>query len=317
MLAVNLVLSLLVAVAAHGQEPFTEEREEPYVVTADRVELEVIGEQTVTHLIGNVVVTHGGAVLTGDEATAFEQQSLAVIRGNVRFVDQGVVFTGREGAYARDERRAELVGDVVVVDRDKTITADRMTYLRDSRVAKGYGNVCIVNSERDATVCGGEGMYDFAADHGIMEESPTITLSRGRPTVIDAERAELFDSEDIAIASGDVEVMRERVEARCDELIYYSREERALLRGDPVVIEGSNWLKGNEIELIFADNALTEAHVTGRARCRHEVEGGGVNEVEGESITVTFEDESATRMVVEGQARGVYRLPQEEEESEN
>jgi lipopolysaccharide export system protein LptA len=315
MLAVILVLSLLVAVAARGQEPFAEQNGEPYVITADRVELEVIGEQTVTHLVGNVVVTHGEAVLTGEEATAFEQQSLAVIRGNVRLIDQGVVFTGREGAYLRDERRAELTGDVVIVDRDKTITADRITYLRDTRVAEGYGNVCIVNSDRDVTVCGGEGTYDFAADHGTMEESPTIILSRGRPTVIDAERVELFDGDDIAIARGGVEVKREQVEAQCDELVYHSSEERALLRGDPVVVEGANWLKGNEIELIFADNALTEAHVMGRARCRHEVEGGGVNEVEGESITVTFENESATRMIVEGQARGVYRLPSEEEES--
>jgi len=316
LLSIGLVLLCLGGASVVGEEPFAEGREEPYVVTADRVDLEVIEEKTITHLTGNVVVTHGEAVLTGDEATAYEESALARIRGNVKLVDQGVIFTGRQGIYARDERRAELLDEVVIVDREKTITADRVTYLRDTRMATAYGDVCISNSEREATVCGGHGTYDFASAHGMMDQSPRIVLTRGRPTVIEAERAEVFDDENIAVATGSVVVERERVEARCDRLTYYSSEERAVLEGHPVVKEGANWLRGNTIELIFAENVLTEAHVIGSARCSHEAEGGGLNEVEGDSIRVTFESESATRMVVGGQARGIYRLPQGEEQPE-
>jgi lipopolysaccharide export system protein LptA len=305
--AVAIALAAAVAWSVEGLPASRDS--EPYVVTADRVDLEMIGEMSVTHLMGNVTLTHGEAVLTGDEATVYEENSLALMQGNVTLVDQGVVFTGQRGAYARVERRAELVDHVVVVDEEKTITADRITYLRNSRLASAGGDVCIVYTERETTICGGHGTYNFSTDHGTMDRDPKMVIAKERPTVIESSRLEVFDREDIAVATGDVVVIREGIEATCSELTYFASEERAVLLGQPVVTEGANWIRGDEIELIFSDNVLTEAHVTGSARGFNLDDSGGTNEVEGESITVRFEGESATEMIVEGGARGSYRLP--------
>ncbi|GAH86011.1 unnamed protein product, partial [marine sediment metagenome] len=74
-------------------ELFTRKDREQYVITADKVTLDETGEGRVSHLIGNIKITHGRTIITGDEGYAYENEQMAEIISNVKIDDEGTIIT--------------------------------------------------------------------------------------------------------------------------------------------------------------------------------------------------------------------------------
>jgi lipopolysaccharide export system protein LptA len=79
---------------------------------------------------------------------------------------------------------------------------------------------------------------------GVVARQEEFTLYSDRLVLFLADK---MDEIDKIVAQDNVRMDQEDRKATCREAIYYYREGRVVLQGDPVVREGDNWVKGKRI----------------------------------------------------------------------
>lgn len=97
-------------------------------------------------------------------------------------------------------------------------------------------------------------------------------VARQQDFTLYADRLFLFidaKGEDIEkiVARGNVRMLQESREATCREATYYHREGTVVLRGEPVVREGENWISGKRI-IYYIDEQKSVAEGEGTDRVR-------------------------------------------------
>jgi len=88
--------------AAAAQDPADRSDDEPYHLTADRLEGSATAGENVYTAIRPTVV-HGTTTVTGDSALIYRNRELVLFRGNVRIVDGTTRMWGQEASYDRRE----------------------------------------------------------------------------------------------------------------------------------------------------------------------------------------------------------------------
>jgi lipopolysaccharide export system protein LptA len=69
------------------------------------------------------------------------------------------------------------------------------------------------------------------------------------------------------VAQGNVRMVQEDREATCNEATYYHRDGKLVLRGEPVVREGDNWVSGKRI-IYYIDEKKSVAEGEGEERVK-------------------------------------------------
>jgi lipopolysaccharide export system protein LptA len=97
-------------------------------------------------------------------------------------------------------------------------------------------------------------------------------VARQKEFTLYADRLLLFiggEMEEIEkiVARGNVRMVQENREATCREATYYHREGTVVLRGEPVVREGDNWVSGKRI-IYYIDEQKSVAEGEGEDRVK-------------------------------------------------
>jgi lipopolysaccharide export system protein LptA len=97
-------------------------------------------------------------------------------------------------------------------------------------------------------------------------------VARQKEFTLYADRLLLFiggEMEEIEkiVARGNVRMVQENREATCHEATYYHREGTVVLRGEPVVREGDNWVSGKRI-IYYIDEKKSVAEGEGEDRVK-------------------------------------------------
>jgi len=311
---VLLLFLLTSSVLGQGKkDEFSDLGEEPYTVTANRVELVSTPQGRMTVLDSNVVIIHGTATLTADHGEAYEMDERAVLTGRVKMVDKGRTLTGDEATYYKKDKRAEITGNVVMVDSGQTLNSDRLVYFREDERAEADGRVRLESKDKKTVVTGTHGVYEEKTKYGLMAGMPRLLLRDDKldtTLIIDSEKMEVFNQEDRALAQGHVVMTRKGNKARCDRLEYFRKEERALLTGKPVAEEGDNTLSGREMEVFLRDNRIAKVVVVGNALAKETPKDTsatrGGSEVRGDTLTMYVKNDTLERTEVRGKAYSVY-----------
>ena len=97
-------------------------------------------------------------------------------------------------------------------------------------------------------------------------------VARQKEFTLYADRLLLFiggEMEEIEkiVAQGNVRMVQENREATCREATYYHRDGTLVLRGEPVVREGDNWVSGKRI-IYYIDEKKSVAEGEGEERVK-------------------------------------------------
>lgn len=297
--------------------------EEPYTVTANRVELVTTPQGRMTVLDSNVVIVHGTATITADHGEAYETDERAVLTGRVKMVDKGRTLTGDQATYYKKDKRAEVTGNVVMVDSGQTLTSDRLVYFRDDERIEADSRVRLESKDKKTAVTGSHGVYEEKTKHGVMIGMPRLLLRDDRldtTLTIDSDQMEVFNNEDRALAEGHVVMTRKGNKARCANLEYFRKEERAVLKGKPVAEEGDNTLTGREMEVFLKDNKIVRVVVKGEALAKETPKDttgtSGGTEVRGDTLTMYVKNDTLDRTEVRGKAYSIYYPKEKDKDKE-
>jgi lipopolysaccharide export system protein LptA len=296
-------------------EIFTKHDREPYIIEAETVTLDETDEGRISHLYGNVTITHGKTIITGSEGFVYEHKKMAEVVDNVKIDDEGTIITAGIARYFRDERMAILVRDVELLEGEQILKTDSLAYYKETKISKASGNVLLIDKKQHTEVTGEYGEYDFVNDEGFMTREPVLTLiEKEKKVIIEGDTLRIKRKENFMSCNGNVSVREDSIVARAGFLEYYSDSERIHLREKPVVEQkGKSTLTGLSIDVFLKKREIVKTVATTGAQGLYFFSDGGSNDVRGDSITVHFVEGKTDRIVVVGNAHGVYKQLKEEE----
>jgi lipopolysaccharide assembly outer membrane protein LptD (OstA) len=322
------------------QQPAPARDEEPYHLTADRLEGSVgAGENVYTAIRPTVV--HGTTTVTGDSALIYKNRELVLFRGNVRIVDGRTHMWGREASYDRKTRLATLRGNVRIEegtakitgnearfyrtenrsvitgnprleDSTRTVTADRIEYDRSNDIVTALGKVDAIDRAESTRVRAGRVRYDRRADYAWATEDPVLVREerKGQHTTVRGDTLEFDNSKRRAYAIGNVRVEREKLRATGTRAEFDRAEDRAILVGKPRAWDDQGVAYGDTIEIGFDDNQLRTLRIHPNAVVEFTAKAdsgrGERNIATGDTITVHFEKEEAREALMVGHAESRY-----------
>lgn len=296
-------------------EIFTAKDREPYIIEAEKVTLDETDEGRVSHLMGNVKITHGKTIITGDEGFAYENEQMAEIIGNVKIDDEGTIITSKIAKYFKEERMVVLVDTVELQDGEQVLKADSLVYFKGKKVSHAYGGVILIDEEQNTEVTGDYGEYDFINKEGFITSNPVLTLSeKDRKIIITGDTLRIKRKENFMSCTGNVKIREDSIMARAGYLEYYSDSERIYLKEKPIIEQvGKSTLSGLLIEVFLKNREIVKTIATIDAKGNYSFSDGATNDVMGDTITIFFKDGKTDRIAVIGNARGLYKKKEEEE----
>ena len=290
-------------------ELFTRTDREPYIIEADKVIIDETGDGRISHLIGNLKITHGKTIITGDEGFAYEKEQMAEILKNVKIDDEGTIITSGIAKYYKEERKAILKNSVELIEGKQILKADSLVYFKEKKISKAFGNVSLIDLEQKTDVTGNYGEYSFVNEEGFMTDNPKLMLiEKDNKITITGDTLRMKRKENFMSCNGNVKVSEDSITARAGYLEYYSDAEKIYLHTEPVIEQkGKSTLTGFSIEIFLKKREIVKTIATVDAKGIYQFSDSGTNDVMGDTIIIFFTDGKVERIVVHGNASGFYK----------
>jgi lipopolysaccharide export system protein LptA len=211
-----------------------------------------VGGARVIYLSRPRLACDGGIRIDADSMVTFEATGFNQLIGNVFFEDQTRRLISANARYFDQVGRLEADGDVSLTDKDSgnVVEGQNLLYLR-----AGYGR-----DQEELTVWGGR--THALLYPGSQEEAPDSAAPARRPYDVTANRIFLRGQAYVQ-ASGEVEVLRDSLNAFADTLRYDQERERLLLDVDALVDQDAYDLSGNQILLVLPGDTIRQVEARG------------------------------------------------------
>jgi len=335
--------AMLFPVPVTGSAPRDSLPEEPpYHIEGDNLRAWVDRGERVWDLTGHVRVTHDSTVATAKHGRYWEDTETLSLSDSVVVVDGDMVLrteaalyredrvdawegveleegnarlTGDRGTYFMEEKRTFIVGRVKYDERPWWVSADSLEYDREQEIFHAVGRVKLKDRDAKVEADGPHLFFDRETREGRMTDGPVLYLwsdEKREPVQVNGSRMDFFADGGTACVVGNVVIIRDEMTARCDSAVFFNREDRAVLYGDPVVEEGKRRITGTEMEIVTREGQIKRLLVAGEARAGWAHEGltpqgePKTSVLLGQRIRFFFEDEELTTIVVVGEARSSF-----------
>lgn len=203
-------------------------------------------------LSGNVVMTQDSMTAKGPSAIYDRTRRIAEFSEGVVVESPTGTAIADQGSWSRDLSRFDFQGRVAMADPSATLDADSVQYDMQNETFRATSNAKLVDEKSGVVVRGGVLEYDRKNRVARASESPTAEFRDAgdeEPIHIFSRDLTYDPDRDIAYASGEVRIVRGRVEAFADSAVLNRATEGAVLLGSPRLIEGSTEVRGDRIEL--------------------------------------------------------------------
>lgn len=226
--------------------------------------------QRITWLSSPFLVCPDGTRLRSDSAVVYEAMGRAELMGAVRYETDDRLLEADFADYYEDEGRLFARGSVVFTDRDEgtVLRGDTLTRLAPTPA----------RPDEQVRVSGARPSAELPSDEG------------GAPYLVTGDRLR-FEGQDYFWADGDVEVLRDDLEASSDSLAFDQELGQLFLNGNARVVSDAE-MEGNRIQLRMPDDVLELVILRESARLWTDD-----LEVTAEEIRITLADEMIQQLV--------------------
>lgn len=295
---------ILTAIAAT-----TPDTSQPYMVSASSMRAQLVGQDKITWLRGDVEIVHGPTIIRGDSARISTLQEQALIWGHVRINDQTAVLTGQSAVYFKRYGRSVLHGRPSLEDGGWTLTADSLVHLKDQAKSYAYGGVEMIDSSAKNDIRSDYGEYWHQESYGLLTGKPryTVTGGKGKVSTITADTMEAYQRQQTAIATGNVMYSEDSVWASAGRMSYYKNDGRIFMEQQPKVWRDDADLKGKTIELIFQHDSLKNSIIQDSVELRQFLsEQGDTDLIKCDSLWIEFSGGKLSLAKANGNAWSLY-----------
>lgn len=285
------------------------------LIHADVLRREVVRQQVLQIVEGNVQFQQGNTVIKCDKATQFLGLDKAALIGNVEIFDEDKTLFADTVYFYQKANRERAAGHVKVIAEADTITAERMTYYEQVDKLVAEGNVKIVSPEDNMIVTGGFADYDKPKKHRKIYQNPVLIQfdSLGTETMrVVGDTMDIFDDGNRAKVSRNVEITQPRMKATCGFAEYFKASEKYVLLDNPQVWQSNLQISGDTLLLYLKESELFRAQVVGNALAVSDADtlnkGRWINKLSGHSIDFYLQNRELEKVEVFNQATSLYHV---------
>ncbi len=285
--------------------------------SADKVDIIREGNESIVHLLGNVVIEDEKAKITCVEARLNEKKNYVVLVQDVKIIDKNGQVSADFALYYFKDKKGYLKGNVSLLKADQIISSDSLYYSGTEELVEMFDNVKIEDEENNLRAYSARGWYDLHDDEGYLVDDPLLEIIREdrEPMKIRAQRFQLNNNINTFYGFDSVIAIIDSITVHCDTFSYDLKTERGTMIR-PLIVESKNELKG-ETGQFEMENKDIESLSVQNGWSKYYTKEGSKNIVEGEKISVIFQDGKASRIIVDGKPKGVLRLKRKEEDVDN
>ncbi len=268
-------------------------------------------------LIGNVVIKQNTIMLKSPIINYDGNSYIATAQNGVKITDRETKLSADYGTYSTQTLIANFAGNVVVEDDSTIIYSNYVTHNRNNRVSNAWGNVLIIGKYTNAKLAGDSvvniPMQNLSEvfgnpkllqiDTNDVNNQDTLFISANKMEAIREEGNERY------IAQGNVEVIRNNLQARAENTVYYKAKDMIFLEKFPILWYDSTQLFADTIIVQLESNKLKRIDAISRAfsvSLNDTMNLARKDQMSGKIITVEFESDTLKQIVTDGNARSLY-----------
>ncbi len=284
------------------------------LVHANSMRFDEDGTAKITKIIGNVYFKKGKKELRCDLAIYYQDSEITVFEGNVQFQDSSrSLYADRVDYYSQPEKEIAK-GRVHMILDQKEIYAGKLTYDVEHEFVYAEKNVRFKDFKNHVRLYGGNITYDRNEEIGHAQVKPKLVKldSLGNVDVTITARDLRYNGKENQAAAKDSVVIRQ------DDAVLYSQtanyfdaENRIEITGKPKVVQGSERMSAEKIELFLQDNKLERVHLNGNSRMISNflIENQKASDiVSGKEIWIDIKNDSLRDIHVFDQASSTYHV---------
>jgi lipopolysaccharide export system protein LptA len=230
---------------------------------ANLVKIDVIENDTITTLKGDVDLIYNEIEFFADNAQIFQKDKRVKLFGNVRAIDDTLEAGAQKATYFHKDATLKLEEEAYFIENStdtllKKVTADFIEYQKENKKVHALNNIIATDFIEDVVCTCGKFRYDMDTDYGLARENPVLTFRRDNELKIYSKQMELFAKEKKFTGTYDVKVETEDTQATSNFLIYFNDEEKAVMLGKPQFKSSLSTATAEEFQVFFKDEKISQ-----------------------------------------------------------
>lgn len=230
---------------------------------ANLVKIDVIENDTITTLKGDVDLIYNEIEFFADNAQIFQKDKRVKLFGNVRAIDDTLEAGAQKATYFHKDATLKLEEEAYFIENStdtllKKVTADFIEYQKENKKVHALNNIIATDFIEEVVCTCGKFRYDMDTDYGLARENPVLTFQRDNELKIYSKQMELFAKEKKFTATYDVKVETEDTQATSNFLIYFNDEEKAVMLGKPKFKSSLSTATAEEFQVFFKDKKISQ-----------------------------------------------------------
>jgi len=275
----------------------------------------------IRELIGHVRIKRGETIITSDRALYDPAAGKVILTGSVTLWEPARTIEARRVSYDEQSGDFEASGEVDMTIGDSLrIRCKLARYTELDRTVDLYDEVIIDNLSDNARITGRHGYWTREDEVGVIDQDPIYRLpdTEGDPPdtlTIVSKRLTFYRNSRSALFTGRVRLTRGDLKATADTLHHQPDSSLTVLSGGPVIYQRSDELSGRRIRIYYQGREVDRIFVNGDAVVDAQAKPGDSrrDHLVGERLIITTIDDSTRRVRVEGDARGLYHVWDEDD----
>lgn len=275
-----------------------------------------MGGRPVRELQGNVRVLHQGRVFTFELGRYDLEAGLLTCTGKVRVTEKGHVLTADEVSY--DEKRGTVSarGHVHSSGDSLEAWAERGNWLNGLQQGELQVQARLLDKARKVELKAGNVDVDHVKGVYTATRAPLLTLMEKPPTTLKAKQIQWRRQDSLAVATREVTLNREDIQATCDSMVWHDNTERMEFLKKPEITRGRQVVRGERLEALLRQRkTLDSLWVQGAALLESPADSVSLrlrDQLSGAWMEMDFDDGNLVGVYVSGQARSVNFLKDEQ-----
>jgi len=230
---------------------------------ANLVKIDVIENDTITTLKGDVDLIYNDIEFFADNAQIFQKDKRVKLFGNVRAIDDTLEAGAQKAIYFHKDATLKLEEEAYFIENStdtllKKVTADFIEYQKENKKVHALNNIVATDFIEQVVCTCGKFRYDMDTDYGLARENPVLTFQRDNELKIYSKQMELFAKEKKFTGTYDVKVETEDTQATSNFLIYFNDEEKAVMLGKPEFKSSLSTATAEEFQVFFKDEKISQ-----------------------------------------------------------
>ena len=276
----------------------------------------VVADRAVHHaglnrvdLAGRVRVTQGNLTIEAPAITYSGNTHVAHASRGVTVRESGRVIKSSEARYSTKTHVVRFLNNVRMHDDSIRLVADTLVYDRDADVRTAFGNVVMAARDSSSWLRGDSLVSDVRAGSTIINGHAEVWRREDSLYLAAQTLTSVRDTVERYQGRGDVRLLRSRLAARADSMVYQLDQGLMTLRGRPVVWSDSTMLVADSIDVAVPGRKLRAVRGVGSAFMasrQDTLRQDRFDQLMGDTIVMNVDDDTLRMVEAVGNTRSLY-----------